>query len=100
MKQRKTPLSVLIVCLLFPFSLAANAHGGSGMGMMGQMDDDDYQGQMQGRGMMGGMGMMNGMHGGNMMGGMGPVMMLDLDDKQRQAMRDMQRKMQKKNWER
>ncbi|MDZ7804251.1 Spy/CpxP family protein refolding chaperone [Thiohalophilus sp.] len=100
MKLHKTLLSIMIFSLLLPFSLAAAAHGGSGMGMMGQMDEDDYRGHMQGRGMMGGMGMMDGMHGGSMMGGMGPVMMLDLNDKQRQQMRDMQRKMQKKNWER
>ncbi|MDY6980711.1 MAG: Spy/CpxP family protein refolding chaperone [Pseudomonadota bacterium] len=96
-----------VVALLLMASPLVSAHGGSGMGMMGHMDDDDYRGHMQGRGMMGGMGMMQGqgmmggmMNGMGMMGGMGPMMMLDLDDKQRQQMRDMQRKMQKKNWER
>lgn len=109
-------LSVLVFCLTLPFSLPVNAHGGQGMGMMGQMDEDDYRdrmmqqrGMMGGQGMMGGMGMMNGqgmmggmgmMNGHGMMGGMGPMMMLDLDDSQRDAIRQMQRDMQKQNWER
>ncbi|MDZ7663242.1 Spy/CpxP family protein refolding chaperone [Thiohalophilus sp.] len=103
-------LSVLAFCLTLSFSVPVSAHGGSGMGMMGQMDDDDYQNRMMqqrgmmggmdmmgGQGMMGGMGMMNG-HG--MMGGMGPMMQLDLDDSQRDTIRQMQRDMQKQNWER
>lgn len=109
-------LSVLAFCLTLPFSLPVSAHGGYGMGMMGQMDEDDYRdrmmqqrGMMGGQGMMGGMGMMNGhgmmggmgmMDGHGMMGGMGPVMMLDLNDSQRDAIRQMQRDMQKQNWER
>ncbi|TDY00056.1 Spy/CpxP family protein refolding chaperone [Thiohalophilus thiocyanatoxydans] len=109
-------LSVLAFCLTLPFSLPVSAHGGQGMGMMGQMDEDDYRGRMMqqrgmmgGQGMMGDMGMMNGqgmmggmgmMNGHGMMGGMGPVMQLDLDDKQRDAIRQMQRDMQKQNWER
>lgn len=115
-------LSVLVFCLTLPFSLPVSAHGGQGKGMMGQMDEDDYRdrmmqqrgmmggmGMMNGQGMMGGMGMMNGqgmmggmgmMNGHGMMGGMGPMMRLDLDDKQRDAIRQMQRDMQKQNWER
>jgi Spy/CpxP family protein refolding chaperone len=106
---------VLAMTLLMPVSITAYAHGGSGMGMM---MDDDYSGHMmqrrgmngmgmmgghRGMGMMGGhrgMGMMGGMNGMGMMG-MGPMMMLpDMTDKQRNAMRDIMRDMHDKNWDR
>jgi Spy/CpxP family protein refolding chaperone len=93
-------LFALVFTLLMPVSITAYAHGGQGMGMM--MDNDDYHGMMQGRGMMGGyngMGMMGGMNGMGMMG-MGPMMMPDLSDTQRSAMRDIMRGMQDKNWDR
>lgn len=110
-------LFVLVLTLLMPVASTVYAHGGSGMGMM--MDNDDYSGMMHGRGMMGGMngmgmmggmngmGMMGGMNGMGMMGGMdgmgmmmGPMMMPDLSDKQRNSMRDIMRGMQDKNWDR
>lgn len=96
--------------LLLIITPLVSAHGGSGMGMMGQMDDDDCQNRMmQQRGMMGGMGMMNGqgmmggmgmMNGHGMMDGMGPMMMLDLNDKQRNTMQEIMRGTQKQNWKR
>jgi len=96
--KRVNLLTIATACLLLPLSSTISAHDGYGMGMMGQMDEDAYRSHMmQGRGMMDGMGMMDGQ---GMMNGMGPLMTLNLDDSQRNAIRDMQRDMQRKNWER
>ena len=104
--RRLNTLTIFALLIGLATSPAVFAHGG-GMGMM--MDNDDYpQHMMQGRGMMGGMqgmdmmngmGMMGGMNGMGMMG-MGPMMMQDLNDKQRNTMRDIMRDMQDKNWDR
>ncbi len=95
----------LLLLMILSFPAVVSAHGG-GMGMMGHMDDDYRHHMMQGRGMMGGYGYgmggygMMGGYGYGMMGGMGPVMMLDLNDKQREEILDIQRDVQKRNWER
>mgnify|MGYP001166050060 CR=1 FL=1 len=77
-------------------------YGGMGYGGMGMMGGGmGYGGMgMMGGGMgYGGMGMM---HGGMMGGGMPYMMasMLDLDDKQRNQMRELQRTQRKANWQR
>jgi Spy/CpxP family protein refolding chaperone len=67
---------------------------GGGMGMMGGGMMDMMMGGGPGSGM--GMGMMG---GGGMMGGMGPVSMLDLTDEQRNKIENIHDDVRRKNWD-